>query len=364
MTWDSSDSSLAATRQEVLHTRSRRALLHVSVGKLPRVRAAGHSRCMPRRVTLPTVLGSAFTVHEARRAGVGYGRTRGVDLVAPFHGVRAIRGSLDADSPEARIRLLARAYAPRLRAGQFFCDVTALAILGMPLPASEPVDRVHVGVSSPRRSPRTRGVVGHALADPTVLAVSGMPTLSPVEAWAQSSARLSVRDLVVLGDALVRRKAPLATLAELAQYVESRRGCRGFRRLERATTLVRAGTDSPRETVLRLTIIEAGLPEPAVNVPIRDARGRFLGLGDLEFLGWNVVVEYDGGYHFASDRQIHHDIERLATFADAGKTVIRVDKFYLKSPALILGRIRAALIAAGWVEPSRSARSRRRSSVL
>jgi hypothetical protein len=116
------------------------------------------------------------------------------------------------------------------------------------------------------------------------------------------------------------------------------------------------------ESVLRLAIVEAGLPEPEVNAPIRDRSGRFLGLGDLVFPEWKLIVEYDGGYHFASDRQVHRDIDRLASFADAGHTVIRVHKLHMGRPEHILGRTRSALASAGWVEPSTAARTPRPSS--
>lgn len=311
---------------------------------------------MPRRVALPQHLTASVSVNQARAAGIGNGRLRGRDLEVPFHGVRLRAGLPWADTPEGSIRQWARAYAPRLRPGQFFCDVTALALHGVALPHSAHAGVVHVGVLSPRRAPRTRAVVGHECATATVVDSGGLPALAPLEAWSQCAARLDSRDLVVIGDALMRRQSPLVTPIELAKHVETRRGCRGFRRLDEAASRVRERTDSPPATVLRLAIVDAGLPEPVVNAPIYDARGRFLGLGDLGYPEWRIVIEYDGGYHFAGARQIHHDIERLARFVGAGRVVIRADKYHLVDPRELMARIRAALIAAGSVDPSLTAR--------
>ena len=166
----------------------------------------------------------------------------------------------------------------------------------------------------------------------------------------QCAARLPLDALIVIGDALVRRELPLATLAQLEAAAVSAAGRRGSVRLLEACALVRSGTDSPKETEVRLLIVRAGLPEPAVNEPVRDARGRQLGLGDLVYLRWQVVIEYDGGYHFATDEQIKKDIDRLARFAEAGWTVIRVHKHHLLKPGALAGRIRSALLARGWDE--------------
>ena len=261
--------------------------------------------------------------------------------------------------PEERIRERARQYAPRLRPGQYFCETTALALLGVSLPFRADDDMVHVGVTSPRRAPRTRGVVGHESAMPTVTTVSGLPVRIGTEAWAEAAARLSPRDLILIGDGLVRRKGPIAERDELAKTVQRWRGKRGFRRLWAAEARVRAGTDSIKETELRLLIVDSGFPEPLVNARLFDRSGRKVGFGDLLYREYRVLVEYDGGYHFASDQQVKDDIDRLAMLADAGYAVVRVQKLHLLDPHSSLERIRDALTAAGWTDPSQDARTRR-----
>ena len=270
---------------------------------------------------------------------------RGRDLSAPFHGVRSSQPVAEGN-PADIIRTRAEQYAPRLRPGQFFCESTALVLLGLPIPGREPIDVVHVGVRPPHNPPRTRGVRGHQYG---VDAISGrLPHCQPLEAWIQCASRMNLDDLIMIGDGLVCRRRPLVTLGEMESAVLAARGARGAVRLEEAFGLVRPGTDSPMETLWRLVIRRGGLPEPLVNAPVWDARGRSLGIGDMVYPQWRVVIEYEGGYHFATDTQIHDDINRLASFVDAGWTVIRIDKGHFAQRGVILRRIRLALTKAGW----------------
>ena len=80
---------------------------------------------------------------------------RGVDLVRPFHGVRA-------NWVEAPAALeIVRAYAPLLGEDRFFSHSTTALLWDVPLPRSVAgVDPVHV--SSVGRAPRAAGVIGHS----------------------------------------------------------------------------------------------------------------------------------------------------------------------------------------------------------
>jgi len=298
------------------------------------------------RLPLPE-LPASFTVADARAAGIDYGRLRGGDLDSPFHGVRSAPNS-PSEIPERRVHDRAELYSPRLKPGQFFSEATALAIWGLPLPAGEDSDVIHVAVLPPATAPRARGVRGHQYEVDRVFARDGLPVCSAVLAWRQCAARMSVDQLILVGDALLRRVRPFTTVEGLAHLVGSSAGHRGSQRLARALTEIRPRTDSPKETGTRLVITRGGLPEPDVNAPVRDHSGRALGLGDLVYEPWRVVIEYDGGYHFASDAQMYSDIDRLAAFAAAGWTVIRVHKFHLREPQVIVDRVSAALLAAGW----------------
>lgn len=191
--------------------------------------------------------------------------------------------------------------------------------------------------------------MGHrALSNQASTTVNGLPVGEPVWVWCQLSTVLSIRELIVMGDALVRRESPFATLDQLAAAVSNFSGHRGARKLRVALEAVRAGVDSPKETEVRLIIVEAGLPEPLVNATIRNSYGAFIALGDLVYPEYHILIEYDGAYHFANDQQLYHDIDRLDAVMEEKWRVVRLNKTHLRRPASIVAKVRTALLDAGW----------------
>jgi hypothetical protein len=182
-----------------------------------------------------------------------------------------------------------------------------------------------------------------------VVEVDGMRVTSPVHTWCQLSTVLGLDDLIGLGDALVRRKRPLATMEELRAGVLGYSGQRGAKALREAVDHVRPRTDSPKETEARLLIVRAGLPEPEVNGEIVDRFGKKMATGDLVFRAYRVLAEYDGEQHFFDDEQYHWDIDRLDAIMEAGWRVIRINNSHLRiTPSPAVRKIRSALEAAGW----------------
>jgi very-short-patch-repair endonuclease len=165
-----------------------------------------------------------------------------------------------------------------------------------------------------------------------------------VEAWCELATTLCERDLVVCGDALLRRKGPLATMEEVAAAVDAAPGRPGIRRLRAALSQVRARTDSPMETVLRLALVSAGLPEPAVNYQILGHGGQVAAHGDLVYPEARLVVEYDGEQHRTDARQYHLDVDRLWRIRSLGWEVVRLNKSHLIGHASeAVRRVRLAL---------------------
>ena len=160
---------------------------------------------------------------------------------------------------------------------------------------------------------------------------------------------LSVRQLVVLGDALTRRKRPVATRDELQRAVDRQVGKRGVRRLRQAVELVRARTDSNAETGLRLDAADHGLPEPEVNGEIVDERGRLVAYGDLVYRAQRTILEFDGDQHRTDDRQFARDIDRLDELIRLGWRVVRVTRRHgLAARRAKFALVRAHLIDRGW----------------
>lgn len=295
---------------------------------------------MPTRLP-PELAGQPFHVATALRHGITRDRLRARDLVAPFHGVRA---------REAPTTVLARcaAYLPRMMQGQAFSHATAAAIHGIPVPTRlERDERLHVIASAPAHPPQARGVVGHRSSRPiVVVARRGLPVVEPTLAWCQLSPILTHEDLVVAGDALVRRKRPLASIDELRDAVNRHSG-RGIRALRRALNDVRGGTDSPMETRLRLMLMASGLPEPVVGHTVRFENGDFVGTPDLAYVPERVAIEYEGVHHRTDARTYADDIARRDVFAQAGWRVVLVIRDHFAAPLLIVRRVRRALDERG-----------------
>jgi len=99
---------------------------------------------------------------------------------------------------------------------------------------------------------------------------------------------------------------------------------RGRRRVQRVLDLVDPGAQSPKETWLRLLLIEAGFPRPQTQIPVLEPDGypRYhLDMGWEEFM---VAVEYDGEQHRMDNTQYRGDIARSEYLDGLGWRRIRV----------------------------------------
>jgi very-short-patch-repair endonuclease len=291
---------------------------------------------------------------------MGEGRLRGPDLSRPFHGVRT---SATAPNPTEsdldRMLRSAADFAPLLVDGRFFSHTTAAAIWGCPLPPGSTATKgIHVSARSPRAAPRGEGVVGHQAMDPRIATVVryGFAVSDAASTWLALASLLPLDELVVVGDHLVldpfvldpADPRPFTTMAELQARTGVFHG-RGARRALTALGLARLGAESRPETLLRLLLLRARLPEPQLNLEVRDARGRWLGRSDLVWPAWRTVAEYDGDQHRSSARQYDNDISRIDRFIAAGWKVVRVRKRGLfVSPQGTVARVTEALESQGW----------------
>jgi very-short-patch-repair endonuclease len=293
----------------------------------------------------PELAAGAFAVARARELGIDVERLRRSDLTRPFRGTRAHGVASD-------VLALCAAYRQRMPRSQFFSHETAARILGMPLPPWASGSELHVSVIAPRRAPRVSGVIGHQLgaAQTTVGTFRGFPVTSPAATWCLLSEQLTLDDLVAVGDFIVGGKHPFASIDELGRELADGRR-RGIGKLRAAHAMVRVGSESRPESLLRLLLVAAGLPEPRLNIDIRDAMGQFIGRADLAYPAYRVIVEYEGKQHWMSQLQFDHDIDRLDAFAEAAWRVVRVSKQHLfRVPSEAIRRVRSALEAAGWHE--------------
>jgi very-short-patch-repair endonuclease len=100
------------------------------------------------------------------------------------------------------------------------------------------------------------------------------------------------------------------------------------------------------ETWLRLTLDDAGLPEPTLDHDVYDD-DRFLGCVDLAYPDMRIAIEYEGDHHRTDAAQWQRDVEKHDDLVRAGWRVIRVTRTaLLTTPATVVARVRHALAVA------------------
>lgn len=359
---------------------------------------------MSRTPELPPGLGPAFSVRSARTSGARRAAIDAAHLGRPFRGVRQRPQPAPAPSdPYERRRLESlarlRSLATVLPDHAFFVGPSAALLWKIPLPnvvavpprrsgkgaaggapggsaqrsasglargsapksAGGPAQGlsagpVHVGVCAPRTAPRRQGVTGRKLGAHLVSTtlVDGLPTTDAATTWASLGAHLDLEDLVAAADALLwiptdpggfnpwLRTDPVCTREQL-QAVLERGQWRGASDLRDALALARTGAASRPETLLRLHLIRAGLPEPELNQDIYADDGRWLANADLVLRKHRVCIEYQGAQHRSASHYAA-DIDRRQWLAEAGWVMVEVPAAHLfRSPHEVVRRVLAAM---------------------
>ncbi|WP_172582744.1 endonuclease domain-containing protein [Subtercola boreus] len=298
-----------------------------------------------------------FSVSDAETAGVSRHRLRQRGLSAPYRGVRVLTPaspSTDERTEAAALRACT-SYEPRLREGEMFWGPTSALLWGCPLPLRSVAGPIHLAVRAPLNAAREKHVIGHQTSLGRTLLVEsrrcGLPVPDPATTWLTLAGTLGVHDLVAAGDYFAHVPPeshpvpgrPFVTLDELAWRVERFHG-RGKSRASEALPRLTTRAESRPESLLRLLLIDAGLPLPEVNPELADARGGLIGRADLVFRRERVIVEYDGDQHRTDTTQYEKDMTRLERFHLAGWTVLRVRKYGLfTAPNTTVRRVATAL---------------------
>ena len=225
----------------------------------------------------------------------------------------------------------------------FASHLSAAKVLRLPVP-DHPFAHVTVGKHEDRRF-RAK-IKPHVTKRPRrVIVVRGIRTTDPVATFIDCAGWLSLVELVVLGDALVRRFDVSAQ-----QLLEACRASGDYYAglARRAAEYVRNGVDSPMETRLRMLIVLAGLPEPLVNFTVCSRDGTWRRRFDLYYPGARLIVEYDGRQHAESVEQWQSDLERREEFDDEDYRILVVTaKGMFVEPERTLHRVRRQLVLRG-----------------
>jgi hypothetical protein len=190
-----------------------------------------------------------------------------------------------------------------------------------------------------RRNPP--GVQTHRdrIDDDEIVLIAGMPVTSPARTALDLGCWYPTMSAVAGIDALAR--ATQFDAAELELLASRYPGRRGVARARQAIELFDAGAQSPKESWLRVVLMQAGLPRPHTQIPVCDEFGTTFAYLDMGWEDVKVAVEYDGDQHRSDRRQYSWDVRRSETLQRLGWIVIRV--LAGDRPAEVVGRVRAAL---------------------
>jgi len=178
--------------------------------------------------------------------------------------------------------------------------------------------------------------------------VNGLPVTSPARTFVDCALRLTFVQLVVFGDWLIQRG--LVTFDELLAYCHDRH-LDGVVAARHAMRYLVADSRSPMETLVRLILVLAGLPEPAVNSVVFDEVGRKVATVDLLYVRFRVAIEYDGRWHELSPDERRWLRDRRERLERLGWTVITVFDTDLPKPTVLVARVHDALTRGGYRGP-------------
>jgi len=202
---------------------------------------------------------------------------------------------------------------------------------------------LHVAVPAPRTAPTGKGIRGHSVrADSSdVRRWGGLRVSSPERAWCDLAAKLTLPQLVAAGDYLIHWQMPMTTPESLAEAIRRHGSRAGRSRLADAFPLLSDRSESPKESELRVIIVQAGFPDLAVNLPIRTTDG-YRYRADLAFPKRKTIVEYQSRFHDPAVN-FRADMTRISRLEADGWVVIQVNNDDLDDPDELVRRINRVL---------------------
>jgi hypothetical protein len=181
------------------------------------------------------------------------------------------------------------------------------------------------------------------VAEDEITVIAGLPVTTRVRTAFDLGRHLDRPQALARMDALMwnQRFSRGAVLALAERYPRAR----GVRQLRELLPLVDRGAESPRESLTRLWLHDAGFPRPETQIPVLAGTTCPVAWLDMGWRDFMVAVEYDGDHHRKDRKQYVKDIARLRMLEALGWKVIRV--IAEDDPHDWLARVEAALIDRG-----------------
>lgn len=244
-------------------------------------------------------------------------------------------------SKEQQLSLRDRAIGAWLATGRkgTIAGLAAAALQGAPwVDPDTPIEVAGVH-HRPQRGLVTRRDV---LASDEIIWRSGLPVTSRVRTAFDLGRLLSRAEALARLDALMWNQH--FSIDEVSALINRQPRVRGVGQLQDLLPLVDGGAASPRESRIRLWLLDCGFPRPETQIPVLKG-SRPVAFLDMGWEKYGVAVEYDGDHHQTSRAQYVKDIERLRMLEATGWIVIRV--IAEDRPAEWLTRVQVALASRG-----------------
>ncbi len=277
---------------------------------------------------IPVARGPAIAVTNESRAGF-----RGAQWWSPTSGVRL---------PDDRRELTDVCDAVLVAVpAAVFSGATAAKLWQVPIPIAMTksieisVPDAHIEIRRPGLRCRRRDIPSASI---TVL--NGRPILTPARLFVDFGRELQLEWLVAFGDAALR--AGLLCQPEIVRALAECTGHRGIVRARQALRLLDARAESPRESITRVILKQAGIDALEPQHEVFDENGVFVARVDLAVVDSRIAVEYDGVHHLTPEQQAKDAIRRQR-LAMLGWLEVTLNSQDIHQPERLISRVRTAL---------------------
>ncbi len=252
----------------------------------------------------------------------------------------------------ARHLRLVEATVPLAAPDAVVSHVSAAVLHGLPV-FSGRLDRVQLTRTSVPGGKKRGGIHLHAapLDESEILDVNGIRTTSLARTIVDLGRSLPFEQAVVAGDAALRRGLADEQLRLCLDRSARRPGMANARRV---ASFIDPLSESPGESMSRVTLHVAGVPAPTLQYEVCDTLGRLIGRADFCWEEHRTLGEFDGRVKYGRLLKPGEKIEdvlfreklREDALRDLGWQVVRWIWADLKAPNLIVDRLNRAFLRA------------------
>jgi hypothetical protein len=264
-------------------------------------------------------------------------RLRGDDYARPTRGVVVRTPALPADPDHGNA---IRVFRAALGEDAVLGGPSAAWALGTRL--ARPTDPVEIVLPASHRVRPRAGlrVRADALADAEIVATPFGLATSPARSAFDLARRGRPEEALAWADAVLR--ASCAAVGDVQRIMAARPRLRGIRQARAVVAVADPRAESPRESMLRWLLLDAGLPPPTPQLVVRDPAGAFVARLDLGWEAAKVGAEYDGSHH--RERSQHsRDLARHNRLRALGWDVVQIDADQLCRPDHVVALLRTLL---------------------